>query len=163
MIAKLSGFKLSYLAFDPFVDEAVFNHYGVRPVALETLLGESDTVSLHIPLKDDTFHLINAERLAMMKEGACLINTSRGGVIDEAALLEILHRNRLGGGGLDVLENIPDNGKTPPVYEFNNVIVTPHNAGPTLESIPKRAANAFKNIQRVMDGEAPLWAAKFGK
>lgn len=155
MIAKLSGFKLHYLAFDPFVDEAVFNHYGVRSVALETLLGESDTVSLHIPLKDDTFHLINAERLAMMKEGACLINTSRGGVIDEAALLEILHRNRLGGVGLDVLENIPDNGKTHPVYEFNNVIVTPHMAGFVEKHLDRFWKFSIETIADVANGYMP--------
>jgi D-3-phosphoglycerate dehydrogenase len=155
MVEKLAGFKLEFLAYDPFVDEAVFNHYGVQSVSLETVFRESDTVSVHIPLKEDTFHLVNADYLSMMKSGSCLINTARGPVIDEAALMDALREGRLGGAGLDVLENTPEAGETHPIYEFNNVIVTPHMAGYAQNHLDGFWHFSIETIVDVAEGYMP--------
>ena len=92
---------------------------------LETVLRQSDYVTLHCPLNDQTRHLINKERLALMKPAAFLINTSRGALIDEAALIDALQHHRIAGAGLDVQETEPPAG-TNPLYTLENVILTPH-------------------------------------
>ena len=97
----------------------------LRYVSLETLLKESDYVSLHCPLTPDTRHLINAERLAMMKPTAYLVNTSRGALIDEVALIEALQKGTIAGAGLDVQETEPPAAENP-LYDMENVIMTPH-------------------------------------
>ena len=127
----------------------------------EELLRTSDVVSIHVPLTADTRNMIANDQLEMMKPSALIINTSRGGIINENDLAQALKSGVIAAAGLDVLEQEPPPAGHP-LLELDNVIVTPHNAGPTLESIPKRAANAFENIQRVVDGGPPLWTAKFG-
>ena len=112
----LSGFSLEVIHYDPFAPDST---------ALEELLARADFVTLHCPLTPETRHLIDAERLAVMKPDALLINTSRGGVIDEAALYRALKEHKIGGAALDVLEQEPFDTSSP-IFELNNVIFTPH-------------------------------------
>jgi (S)-sulfolactate dehydrogenase len=105
----------------------------VEPVGLDALLASADVVSLHVPLVPDTVNLINAQRLATLKSGAVLINTARGGVVDEAALAAALHKGRLGGAALDVFATEPL-GPSNVFADCPRLILTPHVAGLTEES-----------------------------
>ncbi len=129
---------------------------GVEYLELDDLLRTSDVVSLHVPLSSATRGLISRDRLAAMKQGAILINTCRGGVIDEQALCDAVRSGQLMGAGLDTFAAEPP-GKENPLFSLANVIVTPHIAGPTWDSWRKRFQNGYANIQRVAGGERPLW------
>ena len=120
---------------------------GVELVSLESLLRESDIVSLHVPATPETFHLINDETLGSMKVGAWLINTSRGALVDEEALLESLTNGHLGGAALDVFEQEPvaaDN----PLLSLDNVIVGSHNGSNTVEAVDRTTVRAVDNLIR---------------
>lgn len=129
---------------------------GVTPVSLPQLFTESDIVSLHVPLTDDTRHLIDDAALAQMKPGALLINTARGGLIDEAALVRALQRGTLSGACLDVFAEEPLPADSP-LRQLDNVILTPHTAGypdgPKFHA--KRIAYFAANIQRWLAGDEP--------
>ncbi len=119
----------------------------------EEILRESDFVSVHVPLLPTTRHLINAERLAMMKRSAYLVNTSRGPVIDEAALVEALRNGVIRGAALDVFENEP--ALAPGLAELENVILTPHTASATEETRAEMSRLAAENIIAFSEGKAP--------
>lgn len=104
---KLSGFELRTLVYDPFVEDALVHAAGARPVGLDELLRESDLVSLHAPLDRSTHHLLDARALALLKPGAVLVNTARGGLIDTIALVAALEEGRIAAAGLDVHEEEP--------------------------------------------------------
>lgn len=129
---------------------------GVRFRLYRELLRTSDIVSLHVPLNASTQGLLGAEELALMKDGAILVNTSRGPVVDEKALYQALVDGKLYGAGLDVFEEEPPPADNP-LFNLDNVILTAHMAGPTQESNIGRLRNAFDNVQRMERGEAPLW------
>lgn len=120
----------------------------------EDVLREADVVSLHVPLLPTTTHLINAERLRLMKQGAYLINTSRGPVIDEAALTQALKTNVIRGAALDVFEQEP--ALAPGLAELENVVLTPHIASATDGARNGMAEIAARNLIAVLKGEAPL-------
>ena len=126
---------MTVIASDPFLptDSPVWKEFGATPVTLEELLAQSDAVTLHIPLTEGTRHLINAERLASMKKGAILINSARGGIVDEDALADALVSGHLAGAAMDVFspEPLPAGSK---LGEAPNCILTPHIAGLTRES-----------------------------
>ncbi len=136
--------------------EAEEDALDVRYRLLKELLMESDVVSLHVALNDSTRGLIGAEELALMKSSAILVNTSRGPVVDEPALIEALRNRRIWGAGLDVFEQEPPPADNP-LFELDNVTLTAHLAGPTQESNTARLRNAFDNVARVGRGETPLW------
>src|SRR5262249_13337755 len=119
---------------------------GVDHVPLDTLLETADVVSLHVPLNDSTRHMIGADQLSRMKPKAILINTCRGEVVDEAALIKALQENRIMGAGLDCQEKEPADPNNP-LLKLSNVTLTPHNAGPTVDSYCKRFGNGYANIQ----------------
>ncbi|MFL5252318.1 MAG: NAD(P)-dependent oxidoreductase [Rhodopila sp.] len=128
----------------------------VRFALFDELLKTSDIVSLHVPLTPDTRHMMGAKQFALMKPTAYLINTCRGPVADEKALIEALTNGTIAGAGLDVFDQEPpppDN----PLFALQNVILTAHFAGPTWENQYSRFRNAFDNCQRVIRGEKPLW------
>jgi glyoxylate reductase/D-3-phosphoglycerate dehydrogenase len=129
---------------------------GVRYLPLDELLKVADAVTLHVPLSDATRHMIDARSLALMKPSAVVINTARGGLIDEAALADALRSGRLAGAGLDVFSQEPPPADHP-LLSLENVLLTPHLAGPTWESYPRRFENCFANLARVSRGEAPQW------
>ena len=122
-------------------------------VSLKTLLMEADFVSLHVPLTAQTKHLIGGEELSRMKPTAYLINTSRGSVVDEQALLEALRNRKIGGAGLDVYENEP--ALTPGLTELDNVILLPHVGSGTMETRIKMAAMAVDNLVAGLSGLSP--------
>jgi len=124
-----------------------------RNIEFDALLAEADIVSLHVPLTPDTERLIDAARLAGMKRGAILINTARGALVDEAALLEALAAGRLGAAGLDVFADEPLRPDHP-LLAAPNVIATPHLAWLTQETLARSLAAAFDNVRRLRDGGA---------
>jgi phosphoglycerate dehydrogenase-like enzyme len=126
----------------------------VRRVSLEELFRTSDIISCHAPLTADTRHVVNRERLSMMKPTAVIINTSRGPVVDEVALTEALQHKRIAGAGLDVFEKEPvDPGN--PLLKLENVVLSPHSAGTTWDTWFRRAEFAYQNMKRVWEGGPP--------
>ena len=132
---KAAALGMSVIAFDPGVpaDAPAWREHGVEPCALDSLLERSDVVSLHLPLVEATRGLLGAERLARMKAGAVLVNSARGGVVDEAALARALRDGQLAGAALDVFDREPLAAGSA-LADAPNVILTPHIAGVTLES-----------------------------
>ena len=130
---KLSGFEMTTLAYDPYVSTEVMAAQGVQPAKLDEVLSRSDFVSIHCPLTKETHHLIGARELQLMKPRAILINTARGPVIDEPALVRALTKHWIAAAGLDVLEQEPTASDNP-LLKLDNVVLTPHIAGYTDES-----------------------------
>jgi phosphoglycerate dehydrogenase-like enzyme len=123
-------------------------------VSLDELFRTSDIVSLHAPLTAQTQHIVSRERLATMKSGAVIVNTSRGGLIDEAALAEALQQGRIAGAGLDAFDPEPvDPGS--PLLALDNVVLSPHSAGTTADTWRRRGQFGYENMQRVWEGQAP--------
>jgi len=127
--------------------------YNLEYMSLENLLRESDFVSLHVPLTNDTKHLINSRTLDLMKNSAYLINTSRGGVVDEAALVEALKKGKLAGAALDVYEYEPE--INPELCGMPNVVLTSHIASSVREVRDEMAIMAAKNIVEALNGRIP--------
>lgn len=150
-----AGFNMKLLAYDPFVPAEEMAKLGATKVeALTALAAEADVVTVHAPLTKGTQHLIGAEVLAAMRPHAVVVNTSRGGLIDEAALIAALRAGRIAGAGLDVFEQeppAPDN----PLFALNNVVLSPHVAGVTEESLRDMAMNVVKVTDQVFAGERP--------
>ncbi len=126
---------------------------GARRVDLDTALREADFLSLHVPLNGETHHMIGRSELDLMKPTACLINTSRGPVIDEAALVEALRSRRIAGAGLDVYENEP--ALTPGLVELDNVVCLPHLGSATGATRSRMAVMAASNILAALNGREP--------
>ncbi len=126
---------------------------GVKYVSLDELLAESDFVSLHVPLTDATRNLIDAVAIAKMKQGAVLLNTARGAVVDSKALADALNAGKLSGAGIDVFENEPPLAKNHPLCSAKNTVVTPHVAFASREALEKRADIVFANIEKWLAGE----------
>jgi (S)-sulfolactate dehydrogenase len=133
--AKARAFGLAVAAHDPLLpaDAPVWKAIGARRCELDELLGLADVVTLHLPLEDDTRRLFGRERLARMKRGALLINTARGGIVDDAALAALVKSGHLGGAAVDVFEREPLPAGSP-LAGIPNVVLTPHIAGVTQES-----------------------------
>ena len=129
---------------------------GVRYVPCDTLLETADVVSLHVPLNDQTRGMINAAALRRMRPKAILINTCRGEVVDEPALIEALRQGHILAAGLDTQAKEPADPANP-LLTLPNVTLTPHTAGPTVDSFRKRFQNGYANIQRVSNDQPPLW------
>ncbi len=129
-------------------------HYGAERRDLETLLRESDFVTLHTPLTEETRQMIDEQRLRMMKPDAILVNTSRGGVIDEAALTRALQEGRIAGAGLDVFEKEPID-RSNPLIALPNVTLLPHIGSATREARARMSEMAAENIVAVLRGERP--------
>ena len=136
LTAKLARcLGMTVVAHDPMVpaDSAVWTETGVQSASLDELIAGADVISLHVPLTPDTANMLSAERIAQMKRGAVVINTSRGGIVDEAAVAAALRQGRLGGAAFDVFEPEPL-GPGNPWEGCQNAILTPHVAGVTAES-----------------------------
>ena len=138
-----------------------------RLVSLEQLLAESDFISIHVPLCEQTYHLLSADRLALLKPTAVLINTARGAIVDEAALLDLLQKEKIAGAALDVFENInvfavPDSNERDqiaahPLMQLNNVVLTPHCAGSSVESSLDSKIRGARNAADVLLGVRPQY------
>jgi D-3-phosphoglycerate dehydrogenase / 2-oxoglutarate reductase len=161
---RLQGWEVTVQAYDPYVPGTV---------SLDTLLSTSDVVSIHAPRTRETFGMISRRELGLMKPTAILINTSRGGVIDEAALADAIDSNQIAGAALDVFEQEPVNMDNP-LFKCDpfRVILTPHSIGHNVESGPAGAELAFQNVARVFEGKLPAnvenreviprWRERFG-
>jgi D-3-phosphoglycerate dehydrogenase len=148
------AFGMRVLAYEPVPDRAFVAEHGIELVPLERLLAESDYLSLHVPLTPESRHLINRRTLALMKPTAFLLNTARGGLVNEADLVEALRAGRLAGAGLDVFEQEPA-GKDNPLLGLDNVVLTPHTAGTDLQSRDDMALSAARGIVALSRGEWP--------
>ncbi len=154
---KVSGFGLAeVLVYDPYVEAAVVGRAGADPVDLPTLLSESDYISIHTPLTEETRHLIGEKELARMKPTALLVNTSRGPVVDEAALARALAAGRPGGAGLDVFEAEPLPGDSP-LRGLDNVILSDHAGWYSEESTVELKTKAARNVAEVLAGGKPTY------
>lgn len=151
---KTRGIFARLIAADPFVEPEVAAEHGVALLPLEAVLAQADYVTLHVLLTEQTRHLINAERLALMKPSAYLINTCRGPIVDEEALIEALRNGRLGGAGLDVFETEPI-GAEHPLANLDNVIVTPHLAVYSHTAMQQWRIQPFADAARILRGQAP--------
>lgn len=161
--ARARGLGLRLLAWprSPDKHRADADRLGVALVDLESLLRDSDVVSIHLPLTPETRHLLSADRLALLKPTAVIINTARGAVIDEAALVEALRQRRIAGAALDVFEGIdvfaPPGGPPPrhPLLEMDHVILTPHCAGSSVESTLDSKRRGAQSAAAVLLGRWP--------
>ncbi|MBN2489868.1 MAG: D-glycerate dehydrogenase [Planctomycetes bacterium] len=151
---KSRGFGMRVLYADREASEPLERELGARRVALGALLRESDFLSLHVPLTPETRHLIGRAELEAMKPTAILVNTSRGPVIDEAALVTALREGRIGGAGLDVYENEPE--LMPGLTELPNAVLCPHTGSATVAARSRMAELAATDLIRVLRGEEPL-------
>ncbi len=151
-VAKIAGFGLGMaIGYNDLKPNRDFEHrFNARYFSLDHLLQVADVVTLHVPLLPSTRHLINAERLALMKPTAFLINTARGAVVDEAALASALSRGAIAGAGIDVFEHEPD--VTLGLKSLTNVIMTPHTGSATREARLAMAQKAAANILAVLKG-----------
>lgn len=144
------GFGMDVMAYDPFIDTGYCQKQEIRSVTLGELIRCSNIITLHLPLNADTMHLINAERISGMQDGAIIVNASRGGIIDEAAAYQALKSGKLGGLGLDAFETEPPEAS--PLFELPNVTVTPHTGAHTKEATENMANTAVKNLIDVLSG-----------
>lgn len=148
------GFEMKVLYYDVARNPELEAKYNMEYRELDELLKESDFVSIHVPLMDSTKHLISAEKLRLMKPTAFLINTSRGPVVDEEALVEVLKKRIIGGAALDVYEYEPK--MVVGLNELPNTVLTPHTASATIETRSAMAEIAADNIIAVLEGKEPI-------
>jgi len=151
---RAKGMNMKILYYDVCRNEKAEKELGAKYVDLETLLRESDFVTLHIPLLPSTYHLLNEERLKLMKKTACLINTSRGPVVDEKALYKALKEGWIWAAGLDVWEQEPTDLDNP-LLKLENVTSSPHIASASYETRTKMAVMAVENMAAILEGRIP--------
>ena len=150
--AAAFGMRIAY--FDPYIDASEHDSVATAVSSLDELLALSDSVSIHVPLTEDTHRLMNSQRLALMKSGAILINTSRGGIVDERALIHHIQTGHLGGAALDVFEHEPlDELKGARFDGIDALILTPHIAGVTHESNRRVSQVTAENVLRALGYE----------
>jgi phosphoglycerate dehydrogenase-like enzyme len=149
-----AAFGMKLLAYEPVPDPRFVAEHGIHLVPLEQLLAQADYVTIHVPLTPESRHLINRRTLARMKPTAFLVNTSRGGLVCEADLIEALRERRIAGAGLDVFEHEPTTGDNP-LFQLDNVVITPHAAGVDLQSRDDMALMAAEAIVSLRCGQWP--------
>jgi D-3-phosphoglycerate dehydrogenase len=150
---RCQGFDMNVLIFDPYVDQAKIRDAGCEPVSvLDSALPRADFVSIHCPKNPETIGLFNTARLGRMKKGAFIVNTARGGIIDESALHDALISGHLAGAGLDVFDMEPTPAENR-LLTLDNVIASPHMAGVTVEAVAGMALVTAQNILGVLDGK----------
>lgn len=158
LVAKkaMHGFDMKVVAYDPYLSVEKRVEGAVYTNSLEELLVEADFITLHVPLTDTTRYLIRREQLGKMKKSAFLINASRGGTVDEQALIETLNQGTIAGAALDVFEHEPEVWPNP-LFDMKNVIVSPHTAGMTVESSSRVGIHAAMGIDDILYGREPEW------
>ena len=151
---KIEGFGVNILVYDPFVTEDTAKQYKVKKVSLESLLSESDFVSLHARLSEETKNIIGEKELSLMKKTAYLINTARAGLIDEKALFKALNEKNIAGAALDVFWQEPI-GEDSQWLTLDNVTLTPHIAGTTREALSKSPYLLIEDINKLLSDKNP--------
>jgi D-3-phosphoglycerate dehydrogenase len=155
LAARASALGMHSIGYDPLLSAEEIRRKGVAPSAFEDLLRSSDFVSLHVPLTEDTRGMIGPDEFAIMRPGSCLICAARGGVVDEAALLEALDTGRLAGAALDVFENEPPGAS--PLIRHPNLISTPHIGAQTVEAQTRAAGDIAEEVLAALGGSPLRW------
>jgi len=152
---RAAGFGMAVIAYDPCMDEEYAKDIGVLSKSFEQVITESDFISLHLPVTEATSNMINKNTIEKMRPGTIIINTSRGGLIDEDALYQALENGHLGGAALDAYDKEPPDFNRP-LYQLPNVVTTPHTGAHTTEAIQNMASMAVDNLIGVLEtGESP--------
>jgi len=148
------GFDMNILAYDPYLDGPYAKANNIKPASFDDIIREADVLSLHLPLLDETKNLISADVMRKMKPGAIIVNTARGGLIDEDAAYELLKSGHLGGLGLDAYAQEPPEHS--PLFELENTVFTPHTASHTREAVKNMSDMSVQNlIEAFTDGKYP--------
>ena len=156
--SKGAGIGMRVIAYDPFLSDEQIRAAGAEPASMDALFRESDFVTLHLPLDANTRHIINARTLHLMKPSAYLVNTARGGLVDEAALLDAVRAGQIRGAALDVLSAEPppaDDEILQALLKHERVIITPHIAWYSEQAQVDMRTRAAEDIARVLRGERP--------
>jgi len=153
---KAQAFGMKVIAYDPFAKPDIFKSAGVESVDLDTLFQSSDYVSVHAPLLPATRGMMNTAAFAKMKKGAYIVNTARGPLIDEAALIAALDTGQIGGAGLDVVATEPL-AKDSPLLGRDNVIISPHTAFYSIEALNELQTKCATDVARVLSGEKAVY------
>jgi D-3-phosphoglycerate dehydrogenase len=153
--ARAAAFGMACIGYDPLIAAEEIGKRGAKACDLDTLLAQSDIITIHVPLTAETRGLMNADRLAKMKKGAYLVCTARGNIIDEAALLAALDSGQIGGAALDVFAQEPVVDS--PLVKHPKVVCTPHIAAQTAEAQERAARDIAEEILTVLRGEKPRW------
>ena len=151
---RARAFEMDFLVYDPYIPESHVTSLGGKWIGLDELLGESDFVTIHCPLNRETRGMIGANRLALMKSSAFLINAARGGIVDEDALYAVLAQRKIAGAVLDVIANEPP-PKDHPLIQLDNVLWTPHIGAMTLEASERGEWGAAEEVIRVLEKKRP--------
>lgn len=146
---RAGGFNMEILAYDIYPDEAFANQTGMKYVDKKTLLERSDFISLHVPLTDEMYHFIGDVELDMMKKSSILINTSRGGIVDEAALYNALKEYKIAGAALDVYETEPPTNSR--LLELKNILLAPHCGASTVDATDRMGIMAVEGLVSVLE------------
>ena len=154
---KLRGFDLNIITYDPYFGNKEKYNW-VKFVTLDELLNNSDVISIHTPLNKETYHLINKDTIKKMKEGVFIVNTARGGLIDEIALFEGLKSDKIAGAGLDVLEyNDEIDYPKSPLTKLDNVIITPHTSWYSEDAVYELQIKTAKNVYKMLSEGKPVY------
>lgn len=151
---RIAGFGADLLVHDPYVDDGAIEDEGATPVPLESLLERADVVTLHVRLSDETQDLVGVEELRRMKASAFLVNTARGGLVDEAALVDALDAGEIAGAALDVFESEPL-PEDHPLLGREDVTLSPHTAGSTRDAVSNGSRIVVEGLLSILDGEEP--------
>ena len=153
---RANALQMRCIAYDPFISAERARQLGVELMPLDEVIKHADLITVHTPLTKETTHLINAEKIAMMKDGVRIINCARGGIIDEKALYQGLKSKKVAGAALDVFEEEPPTSS--PLLELENVIVTPHLGASTVEAQQNVAITVAREITSVLQGGQPKYS-----
>jgi len=150
------------IAYDPYLPKEIAERNNIQLLdSLEELLEESDVISVHAALTEETYHMLDYEKLKLMKKGSYIVNCARGGIVDEDALYRLLKEGHLAGAALDVYEREPP-GKSP-LFELPNISLTPHIGASTKEAQRRAAEIIAEEVVRVLKGEEPrFWVNRGG-
>ena len=153
VVSRCKAFEMDVIVYDPYLNKEVAKQMGVQLADLETVLKKADFITIHVPLTDETMHLISTKEIKMMKDSVFIINCARGGIIDEDALYDGLSNNNIGGAALDVFEEEPpENSK---LLELDNIVCTPHIAASTKEAQRDAAIIVANEVVKVLEGGTP--------
>lgn len=151
---RLSAFETSILVYDPYVDPERIKEMGAKPLELDTLIEQSDFITLHCSTVPETVGLISAQRIALMKPSAYLVNTASAYVVDEEALAQALRERRIAGAAFDVYQTWPVQPENP-LLKLDNVVLTPHIGGATEETVARHSQMIADDIERFLKGQRP--------
>lgn len=151
---KLQAFGMKVMVYDPYANPDLIKEYEAYHANLEEICSTADFISIHCPLTEETRHLIGEKEISSMKENCCIINTARGGVVDENALIEALKNHRISGAGIDVFEEEPI-APTHPFLSMDNVIATPHCAWYSETAISLLQKKAAEEVVNILGGNRP--------